>query len=252
LGAINNNGLALGNSPLNLSFASVGTGLTGADPPISNGLLLNLDASSKTSYPGSGSIWFDISGNNYNGNLVNGAIFDPLNEGSLVFNGINNYVLNTSFNITPVNNELAISMWYKTANNANEKMLIDLCSNSNRDLFSIRQNWNSTNKITCYFKSTTGFQAVTFPNQVITNTWNNIVYSKVGNTINAYLNGELVNTSSVTGNIQTIQRYVIANDNLLASNLFSGNIANVLIYNRGLSPQEVLQNFNTNRVRFGI
>jgi hypothetical protein len=31
LGAINNNGLALGNSPLNLSFASVGTGLTGAD-----------------------------------------------------------------------------------------------------------------------------------------------------------------------------------------------------------------------------
>jgi hypothetical protein len=272
LGAINNNGLALGNSPLNLSFASVGTGLTGADvnnlsaltlqlqyrltsrrlPPISNGLLLNLDASSKTSYPGSGSIWFDISGNNYNGNLVNGAIFDPLNEGSLVFNGINNYVLNTSFNITPVNNELAISMWYKTANNANEKMLIDLCSNSNRDLFSIRQNWNSTNKITCYFKSTTGFQAVDFPNQVITNTWNNIVYSKVGNTINAYLNGELVNTSSVTGNIQTIQRYVIANDNLLASNLFSGNIANVLIYNRGLSPQEVLQNFNTNRVRFGV
>jgi hypothetical protein len=210
LGAINNNGLALGNSPLNLSFASVGTGLTGAD------------------------------------------VFDPLNEGSLVFNGINNYVLNTSFNITPVNNELAISMWYKTANNANEKMLIDLCSNSNRDLFSIRQNWNSTNKITCYFKSTTGFQAVDFPNQVITNTWNNIVYSKVGNTINAYLNGELVNTSSVTGNIQTIQRYVIANDNLLASNLFSGNIANVLIYNRGLSPQEVLQNFNTNRVRFGV
>jgi hypothetical protein len=31
LGAINNNGLALGNSPLNLSFASVGTGLTGAE-----------------------------------------------------------------------------------------------------------------------------------------------------------------------------------------------------------------------------
>jgi hypothetical protein len=31
LGAINNNGLALGNSPLNISFASVGTGLTGAE-----------------------------------------------------------------------------------------------------------------------------------------------------------------------------------------------------------------------------
>jgi hypothetical protein len=42
LGAINNNGLALGNSPLNLSFASVGTGLTGADVNNYTRLLTNL------------------------------------------------------------------------------------------------------------------------------------------------------------------------------------------------------------------
>jgi hypothetical protein len=42
LGAINNNGLALGNSPLNLSFASVGTGLTGADLYNLNRLTYNL------------------------------------------------------------------------------------------------------------------------------------------------------------------------------------------------------------------
>lgn len=46
LGAINNNGLALGNSPLNLSFASVGTGLTGAEvtayDSLVNGLQFNL------------------------------------------------------------------------------------------------------------------------------------------------------------------------------------------------------------------
>jgi hypothetical protein len=46
LGAINNNGLALGNSPLNISFASVGTGLTGGDTQtlstLVGGLQLNL------------------------------------------------------------------------------------------------------------------------------------------------------------------------------------------------------------------
>jgi hypothetical protein len=42
LGAINNNGIALGNSPLNLSFASVGTGLTGADVNNYTRLLTNL------------------------------------------------------------------------------------------------------------------------------------------------------------------------------------------------------------------
>jgi hypothetical protein len=39
LGAINNNGLALGNSPLNISFASVGTGLTGAETVRYNALV---------------------------------------------------------------------------------------------------------------------------------------------------------------------------------------------------------------------
>jgi hypothetical protein len=42
LGAINNNGLALGNSPLNLSFASVGTGLTGGDALNLNRLVYSL------------------------------------------------------------------------------------------------------------------------------------------------------------------------------------------------------------------
>jgi hypothetical protein len=42
LGAINNNGLALGSSPYNISFASVGTGLTGAEINNLNRLTYNL------------------------------------------------------------------------------------------------------------------------------------------------------------------------------------------------------------------
>jgi hypothetical protein len=44
LGAINNNGLALGNSPLGISFASVGTGLTGNDLYNLNRLTYNLQS----------------------------------------------------------------------------------------------------------------------------------------------------------------------------------------------------------------
>jgi hypothetical protein len=42
LGAINNNGIAVGNSPVNISFASVGTGLTGADALNLNRLVYSL------------------------------------------------------------------------------------------------------------------------------------------------------------------------------------------------------------------
>lgn len=41
---------------------------------ITTGLVLNLDASNSSSYPGSGTSWNDISGNNNNA-LLNGAVF---------------------------------------------------------------------------------------------------------------------------------------------------------------------------------
>jgi len=42
LGAINNNGIAVGNSPVNISFASVGTGLTGTETVTFNNLVGNM------------------------------------------------------------------------------------------------------------------------------------------------------------------------------------------------------------------
>ena len=223
---------------------------------VTSGLTLNLDAGNYASYSTTGTKWVDISGSFNNGTLTNGPTWSSASGGTFSFDGTDDYVINSNFNITPINNELCISLWYRTSNNANEKMLIDLCgitnTSSNRDFFSIRQNWTFNNKISCYFNSTAGFQYVAFPNQVVTNTWNNIVYSKVGNTLNAYLNGVSVATQNVSGNIQTIQRYIIAQDNLFSSNLFSGSIANVMIYNRGLSASEVLQNYNALKGRFGL
>ena len=223
---------------------------------VTDGLVLALDAGNVKSYPGSGTTWLDKSGRGNNATLTNGPTFNSGDGGNIVFDGVDDYVINSNFNITPINNELCISLWYKTSNNANEKMLIDLCgitnNGTNRDFFSIRQNWRSNNKISCYFNSTAGFQFVAFPNQVVTNTWNNIVYSKVGNTLNAYLNGVSVATQNVTGNIKTIQRYIIAQDNLFGGNLFAGSISTVLIYNRGLTATEVLQNYNATKGRFGL
>jgi hypothetical protein len=238
----------------NFESQRVNFGITGIT---TNGLVLNLDAANNASYNGSGTTWVDISGSEFDGVLTNGPTYSNSGATSNIsFDGTDDYVINSNFNISPVNNELSISLWYRTTNNANEKMLIDLCgtsnTSSNRDFFSIRQNWNSNSKISCYFNSTSGFQYVAFPNQVVTNTWNNIVYTKVGNTLYAYLNGSNVATQNVSGNIQTIQRYVIANDNLFSGNLFAGNIANVLIYNRGLSTSEVLQNYNAQKSRFGL
>jgi hypothetical protein len=51
---------------------------------VTNGLVLALDAAKKDSYPGSGTLWKDISGNTNNGTLINGPTFNSGNGGYCV------------------------------------------------------------------------------------------------------------------------------------------------------------------------
>lgn len=55
------------------------------------GLSLLLDAGNVKSYPGSGTTWFDLSGNGNDGTLTNGPTFNS--EGFISFDGTNDYVL---------------------------------------------------------------------------------------------------------------------------------------------------------------
>ena len=59
---------------------------------ITNGLVLALDAANVKSYPGSGTVWKDLSGNNNNGTLVNGVGYNSGNLGYLAFDGTYDYV----------------------------------------------------------------------------------------------------------------------------------------------------------------
>ena len=57
---------------------------------ISSGSILYLDALNPASYPGSGNIWYDISGQNAHGTLINGTTWNS--EGYFSFDGINDGV----------------------------------------------------------------------------------------------------------------------------------------------------------------
>ena len=59
---------------------------------VKDGLVLDLDAAKKDSYPGTGTAWNDISGNRNNGTLTNGPTFNSSNGGSIVFDGTNDYI----------------------------------------------------------------------------------------------------------------------------------------------------------------
>lgn len=63
-------------------------------------IYMYVDAAQALSYPGSGGVWYDLSGNALNLNLVNGVSYSSANYGILQLDGTNDYMLNSTFKQT--------------------------------------------------------------------------------------------------------------------------------------------------------
>jgi hypothetical protein len=98
----------LGGNSTNRSFSIL------SSEPYPSSMVLHLDAANSISYSGSGSTWYDISGNNRNGTLVN-ATYDA--NGYFNFNGSNTYVdlTNTAF-VGSGNSPLTAELWVYVGN----------------------------------------------------------------------------------------------------------------------------------------
>jgi hypothetical protein len=211
---------------------------------ITDGLLLALDAANVKSYAGSGTSWVNLNGNNNTGTLTNGPTFDGGNGGSIVFDGSNDYVqtnINSSFTAMTL-------MGFIKRNGAQVDYAGIFYSRGSSvtglDFYTTAQNlgytWNGAVN-TYTFNSN-----LLVPN----NTWCMVAMSVTSTAATLY-----VNTSSATNTVShtstTIDDLKLGQDDF-GSRFMNGNIANVMMYNRALSANEILQNFNATRSRFGV
>ena len=89
------------------------------------------------------------------------------------------------------------------------------------------------------------------------NTWTHICLSRInGQSVKAYLNGNLdVSFSSTELSVpsgQTYENMRIGNGDLRITGFYDGYISGVRVYNRGLTDNEIQQNFNATRSRYSI
>ena len=114
--------------------------------------------------------------------------------------------------------------------------------------------WNSNNFDGTNWSSS--FTPMTIPNAIGINTWHYLVYTyDLSSAIfRGYMNGELISTITKSNALSTNQ----ASFNLFLgkspshNSPISGNISFCKIYNRALSAQEIKQNFEALRGRYGI
>ena len=249
------------NPPLSLASMSQTAGFTppyavtdfygygGAPNVVTSGLKVYLDAGQTSSYSGSGSAWNDISGNNNNVTLINSPTYTSSDGGSIVFNGASQYGTGTDLDV----DYITIQAWVKSTGFGNNGYVVNKNYNGATVPYSLslgNTQFGTTNGIGFY--SGTWYASLVNTNIMNTNTWYNITGTFDGTTLKYYVNGVLNSSSTPAVNILpkndnpfTIGAYL--ND----SAYFIGNMSSVLMYNRALTDNEIVQNYNAFASRFG-
>jgi microcystin-dependent protein len=220
---------------------------------VTDGLILNLDAANSRSYVSGSTTWADLSRNNNSSTLTNGPTFNTASGGSIVFDGVDDFVLSThpTTNIFSSLTSYTVSFWIRvTSYGGNGSVLLSATGSNN--LFMQVQSGSA-------YIGTLGS-----PNNFLTLTTNdignislnkisNIVWVKNSTTALFYLNGTQYTfpgsaTFTFTGLDRTINigKYTSSGFNL------PGNIYNMSVYNKALTATEILQNYNSLKTRFGL
>jgi hypothetical protein len=215
---------------------------------VTDGLVLYLDAANRYSYPGSGTTWSDISRGGNNGTLTNGPTYSSANGGSIVFDGIDDYVSLFSVNST---SSLSIDFYFRITSTG-IKVMTGMYNGSGADWWiglssDNKANWSFGAPIKSDITSSMTVNDGNIRHICCT-------YNKSVNSIFLYINGSLQSTSNTIpstvnqpGGNATIGRF-----GDFTAYYTQGNIYNYKIYNRALSATEVRQNYNATKTRFGL
>jgi hypothetical protein len=216
--------------------------IRGGPDIVENGLVLVVDAANTKSYPGSGTVWNDLSGNTITGTLTNGPTFSGGNGGSIVFDGVDDYVGLNQIGTTSV---FSHEIFLRPTQITKDQMYIGY-SNINAHYVRI------TNSRAFLSVSAGGQRTLQHSEPLVNNQVYHIVSIYNGIQLKIYVNnnltaGTVINQTLAGWGTDRIGRWLDADQRS-----FVGDIYCLRTYNRELSPQEILQNFNATRSRFNI
>ena len=219
---------------------------------VTDDLVLCLDAGNAKSYPGSGTVWKDLSGNGHTGTLSNGPTFSSNNGGIIDFDGNDHADFASSNDFTFGTGDFTISQWlnYDTLQGSS----VDMRGSS----------WTNT-AVSNYIKDSTKWatwrRSPSYPSAadtwytstatLVTGKWYNFVALRDSGTFKLYINNVLDGTVSFTESLAG--GGLVMGVNVSNSNGFGGKMGSTMIYKgKALSATEVKQNFDATKKRFGL
>ena len=214
---------------------------------VTDGLVLCLDAANTKSYPGSGTVWTDLSGNGNNGTLTNGPTFSSVNGGVIVLDGINDYI-DVPINLSVINHTIIGASRYVSIDAG-----ATVFERGGRTFTAKNNNWLMGH----WGSSTTKYYAegwVTTSDNPVNSDLNWRTYATTGDYTgdqwSFYVNG-IRDTGPNTNGVNGPDGFAIGSY-AGTSEFSNSHISYLIAYNRLLSPNEILQNHNALKGRFGL
>lgn len=228
-----------------------------------NNCVLWLDAGIASSYPGTGTAWFDLTQNRNNGTLSSSSLYTRVNGDSMLMTSNDYAEIPSSSSLNFSGPTFSISMWVR---------LNVLMSTAYYNLVSKKSDWNSSatgwmfwydNRFTPVLQIRINSNTTNDTDNQPTNNnttvlnrleWVNITFSMTNNSNTFfYINGNKVGNAVGTGNFGTLSNSVALRVGSVATtpspNIFIGNVQ---IFNRAITDTEILQNHNAMKGRFGL
>lgn len=237
---------------------------------VRDGLVLHLDAANKKSYPGSGNVWNDLSGNGNNGSISNGeyvsaGYFRNLGNvsNSFVVSISNSTSINSAFSVTTGGWTIEEIIWtnsvvYPEADGGS------VISSSAYGGSATGFDWNHGDPNTKFVFGVTNGGATTYDKEVTINlispydalnVWKHrtMIWDRTLNSVSLYING----VYQGGGSISEVQGQTLYDGGgMTFGSLYGwrhyGRRSILRSYNRVLTSVEIRQNFEATRSRYGI
>jgi hypothetical protein len=227
--------------------------LSGGPNIVTNGLVLYLDAANPRSYVSGSTAWNDLSTFGNNGTLVSGINYSSTNGGTLVFDGTTKTATLLDANSLDIADNITISFWFNVFAYTSAVYSVNFFSkfpNTTTANYMFYFDGTFTPRKLLVYANRGGVWSTVSPTtaDIPLSSWTHITWtynSVTGGFL--YVNGNRLSTVGVGSGVLATN-----SQNILIGNTLNGSIASSQIYNRVLTADEVLQNYNATKTRFGL
>jgi hypothetical protein len=167
--------------------------------------------------------------------------------GALMFDGTNDYLSAADIDYT---DQMTGEVWVKFNNISSQQFIIRAGGTTATEYNLQMQGSGNSSKFRIRVDSVSTFITVDSIEGAETGKWYHIVWTYDGINVYLYINGKLVNSAGLTGNIKDDNNSTYIGSSATPLYFLNGTIDSTRIYSRALAPAEIMSNYQAGNIEF--